>query len=249
MTYSYASRSLSLPIAGRPPNCCFFFFNDRPPTELSPLPLHAALPICSSRPPGFSSTFALPWACASGNASGRTGSSAWWRPTALASRRSSPLTACRCWMTRAGSSRPGNDDLPDVGVGFHVGLRRRQLGEGEHAVDERLDPAAREKRQEIGDEALYRGGALRGVAQLVRHAEDAQAPGVHRFQVDLASQHAVDVADDRQAALEAERADAFSEHRAADSIDRQVRAFAIGRFHHGVMEIAFARVDSRIEPH
>src|SRR5205809_6934454 len=49
--------------------------------------------------------------------------------------------------------RAGDDDLSDVRVGFHIGLRRRQLGEGEHAVDERPNAAASEKRQEIGDEA------------------------------------------------------------------------------------------------
>src|SRR2546426_11394568 len=37
-------RSQSYPPAALIPNCSFFFFNDPPPPEISPLPLHAALP-------------------------------------------------------------------------------------------------------------------------------------------------------------------------------------------------------------
>src|SRR5882762_11400600 len=87
-----------------------------------------------------------------------------------------------------------DDDLADLGVGLHELLRLGQLVERVDAVDQRLQLAAGEERQEILLEALHRRRALRRGAQLVRDAEELEALGVQRVKVDLALHAAVEVA-------------------------------------------------------
>src|SRR5688572_10438138 len=103
-----------------------------------------------------------------------------------------------CARTRRTLELPFNPehDLADVRVGLHVALRRGELVEAEHPVDERLDALRLEQRQEVLPEAAHRAGALLGVAQLVRDAEHAQAARVQRLEVDLGAELAVDIADD-----------------------------------------------------
>src|SRR2546430_6341409 len=46
-------------------HCFFFFLNNTPPTEISPLPLHDALPISkSATPPPLRNSFGLAFHCA-----------------------------------------------------------------------------------------------------------------------------------------------------------------------------------------
>ena len=126
-------------------------------------------------------------------------------------------------------------------------LRFWQLVKGIDLVDEGLQLAAGEERQEIPLEALDRRRALRRGAQLVRHTEELQALRVQRLEIDLAFHAAVEVADGGEASLVSHRADAFGEHRAADIVHDQIHAFAVGRLHHGIVEVGLAALNRHVE--
>src|SRR2546430_14397006 len=82
----------------------FFFFNDPATTEISPLPLHDALPILSMRPP-----IALPPSCISAARAGCSSQRGcpWTIPSGI-SRRPRPL---RAW----GANRPPTATPPGSG--------------------------------------------------------------------------------------------------------------------------------------
>ena len=80
-----------------------------------------------------------------------------------------PAAGLQAMLTR---SRARFSQVP---VGLHVLPGLRQLSEGEHAIDDRLDPPGREGRQQLTGEPGDGFGALLDAAHLVGDAEQREA--------------------------------------------------------------------------
>ena len=130
---------------------------------------------------------------------------------------------------------------------FHVGLRRRQVVEGEHAVDQRPDAPVGDGRQQVGDKSRYTGGTLVGAAQLVRDAEQGQAFRMQRLEIDLGLQLVVDIADGGEPTFEGQRAHALREHAATDGVDDEVDAMAARGFQRLRCKVGCPRVDGNVQ--
>jgi hypothetical protein len=70
---------------------------------------------------------------------------------------------------------------------------------------------------------------------------------VQCLQVDLGAEHAIDVADRREASFEGHATNALGEHRAADRVDDEIGTAAVGRLEHCVGERGRAHLDADVE--
>ena len=131
-----------------------------------------------------------------------------------------PKRALRARSSARFFTQPSSRHFADHRVRFHVGLRRGQLVEGEHAVDERRDrPSAsagrmsRSKPRVVSKRLFARCSFAFEIPKTWRRLRCTPPRSIS------ARYCAVDVADDRHAPFVGERAHELREDRAADEID------------------------------